>query len=159
GPGRDLEFDTSHPARELTARCYSDLRSAASWLQQMVVIDFMASAVCCCPAVSDNQQIPSSEMIFVLFFAVALLLYLPLIFVALGAHYLRTRRRHGVAMAGGVVALLVSVETFAQSAFSVLAGAEWGNRRGLGCMLFVLAAMALYGSIAGLIGGIKTLVV
>jgi hypothetical protein len=160
---RDLEFDPSRRDRDLSYRNQKDLEAAAFWLRQLVFVDLIASVGCCCPVSLSNAR-DTGEALVVIVIATLILLYLPLLFVALGAYYLRTRRVYGMAMTGGIMALVIAVLTLGQTAFTAFASAtvQINDPRPGGlatCSLLVLSALALYGTVAGCVGGTKTLMV
>jgi hypothetical protein len=153
----DREEDGAPPRNRSGAE--KQIHSAAFWLRQTVLVDLVASAICCCPATGPRSS--SNPDAFVVFFLMMLIFfYLPLLYVGIGAYHLRIRRSYRLAFTGGVLAMVLSVQAFIQAFLGmVIAGESQFIPHRVGCGVVFLTLLALYGSVIGCVAGIKTLLV
>ncbi len=155
-------FDFAPDAEELAPYIERRrLQTAVGWLSALVAVEAILSLICCV----NGCSIRGGFGVLVALGLSTFLLYVPLVFVCMGANAILKRRSWGLAMIGAVVAIVLGalnllLDLFLAMLFLGLLGTlgeDMPAAPGAGCALVQLileAVLLSLGAIGGLLGGI-----
>jgi hypothetical protein len=131
------------------------LRSAARWMRGLVIVQALFTIPCCCSWLIGTLNDPR----ILLFTPGLLLFFCALALVYSGAYQLEARRSYRAALAGAVVALLVSLSSLLLAgAASIAAQSLIGNGPSDDlCIALVISLSTLVLAVFGLVGTAKAL--
>jgi hypothetical protein len=153
-----LTFE-SESASYQRMRVQAQVGSAAGWLALTVFMNFIMGVACMVYPTPIWGSKSSYTMVLV---ATFLLVYAPLILAALGTTALYRQSSYLLAMIGAGAAfvlgvmMLLTAGALVLTLFGALASE---NKGGAAFICLVLAPIAAVGSLSGLLGGIKTILV